>query len=298
MNMKMMRDISINNIKKKLNLNNIDSYNKFFKPEIITKGDKLFKSNKIKNYKKCNNDYSCVISGTDNYDVFISYDKSDNIKSMSCTCPYFKKGNNCKHIYALIIESKLKESYKKLVKYEKQSFKIYKKEFNYFKYYFSKNISYYSEEDINKINNLIDLYKNDRIVRFKKLLGMDTTLIGYLSISSELDSELYEMKKKFMEIMKRENDTNIFDEYKQNLSNRKNSSKKGIFGGFITPLFYGITKGLSSPSPQKIKESKIKKWALEELEKGNTEPYITEYNDLEDDMFLDYDGIEDDYKQN
>lgn len=59
-------------------------------------------------------------------------------------------------------------------------------------------------------------------------------------------------------------------------------------------ILSGIIKGLSSKSPQQLREEEIKKMALDEFDKGNPEPYISEYNELEDYMFQDYDMSEND----
>ena len=166
-----------NKIVKESKIVNFSNYNKLFDELIIKRGDKLFKDGKIKQLKISNHKYSCTIEGTQVYSLFIEFDEYDNINNMECSCPYYEKGNNCKHLYTLLIEEKLKE-------------------------------------------------------------------------------------KKIIE---------------------ENQSK-----GLLSSILLGVIDGLNSPSPEKTKEDSIMKMAIEELEKGNSEPYIIEYNELDDDMFQDY----------
>ena len=113
----------INKYIKKYRLVDYTKYDSYFDMDIQIKGDRVYKNNTISNFKYENNIASCKIKGTDIYDVKIEFDKEDNIINTYCTCPYFKNGNNCKHIYALLIKSKYEDNYYKL---DKKLNKVYK----------------------------------------------------------------------------------------------------------------------------------------------------------------------------
>lgn len=50
------------------------------------------------------NSYSATVEGTKDYDVWISFDKENNVESMSCSCPYALSGLACKHEAAVLFE--------------------------------------------------------------------------------------------------------------------------------------------------------------------------------------------------
>ena len=193
---------------------------------------------------------------------------------MECDCPYYKKGNNCKHLYALIIEAKLKNNYNKLINLQKDTFDELEEQFQLFKKYFKTNINKYLFSAEERINSFIDYYENKNIPRYNLIISKETTQMGYLKNILELEKEKKLMREDFYKLKNNEQDFN-------NSTNNNGVGSDGI----LFSIFKGIINGIKSPSTHQIHEENLKKWALEELERGNPEPYISEYNELEDDMF-------------
>ena len=74
-----------------------------FSPLIVSRGKEYYQDRMIFNCVKNGDTYIGYVQGSnpkDEYKVSIKLDENDNIKSMSCTCPY---ESNCKHEYATIL---------------------------------------------------------------------------------------------------------------------------------------------------------------------------------------------------
>ena len=106
-------DMSITDLKKKLKVFDMDIYNNYFEDIIKERGERYYNRNKIKDYKKDNNTYNAIVIGEKEYKVSLVLDK-DNIEDAKCTCPHFKKGNYCKHIYALLYKIKASSNKNKI----------------------------------------------------------------------------------------------------------------------------------------------------------------------------------------
>ncbi len=88
-----------------------NKYESLFSIPIRHRGEEYSGLAKVQNLNIDNNIYLCQVLGQKQYDVSITFDKSDNIKSASCTCPYYSKYNSyCKHIYALLYQEKIKDN--------------------------------------------------------------------------------------------------------------------------------------------------------------------------------------------
>lgn len=73
-----------------------------FKSNILNGAQDYITSGSVKNYEDKNGHISAVIEGIENFSVAIDYD--ENIKSMTCSCPYAMAGNNCKHMAAALLQ--------------------------------------------------------------------------------------------------------------------------------------------------------------------------------------------------
>ena len=60
--------------------------------------------------------------------------------------------------------------------------------------------------------------------------------------------------------------------------------------GLLKDIITGFSKSMIdvAKNPNTDEKEKKKEYALKELEKGNSEPYEMEYDELDDDMFKDY----------
>lgn len=77
---------------------NISNY---FESAIRNRGREYFNKGRVNKVEISKNFVSAKIKGTQNYHVWISFNENLMPLKMSCTCPYFEKGN-CKHLAALL----------------------------------------------------------------------------------------------------------------------------------------------------------------------------------------------------
>ncbi len=76
-----------------------------FDENSILRGIDLYEKNAITSVKQYGNSYYFEIEGiTDDYKVFITFDKNKNkIGDYYCSCKYFDSGHLCKHLYACLL---------------------------------------------------------------------------------------------------------------------------------------------------------------------------------------------------
>lgn len=275
---------SANQIKEKLikqyNLENLARYDQLFYIPVQARGDKIYKENKIKNYKYTKNTASCTITGTEKYNLSIKFDKENNITNMKCTCEHFKKGNNCKHLYALLLKSKLSNYYDVLKNLGEEKLLQYKNVFTACKKEFMDSKHNYGKLGREKIVEFIDCYK-ERILIKEKNLNEDMYLFKHLIIICEIQRD------KQMMI----NDYNTIENLKQ-INNTSNVRPKTFSPKFhqtdhvsiLGPIFFGIMKGLFSS----ISTESYSDYAFRELKEGNPEPYANLKGYLPDNIVEDY----------
>ncbi len=71
-----------------------------FKPEVINRGEKYYKKNKVRYIEKIEGSYVAYVNGTeDDYVIFVDYNEETKKLLMTCSCPceFY-----CKHMYAVI----------------------------------------------------------------------------------------------------------------------------------------------------------------------------------------------------
>ena len=277
---------------KKYDLIDFTKYDSYFDIRVRLKGDNVYKSYDISDYTYENNKASCKMKGTEIYDVSIEFDNKDNIKKTYCTCPYCKKGNNCKHLYALLIKSKLESNYDKLINIRNKVYDEYLNVFNSCYNYFKDNIKKYSKEDIVDINFFLSYYQEKRIPRIKTLMTHNFNQYSYLMNIIEIQEEKERIVKSFKEIKAHENQVEYqynYEEYNQPETMSYNTVKKQkkkrphshvgltLFGALLS----GLANGLVEASNNKKTYNKEMDYAMKELELGNPEPYVnlTDYID-------------------
>ena len=282
---------------KKYNLIDFTKYYSYFDIRVRMKGDNVYKSYDITDYTYENNKASCKMKGTEVYDVFIEFDNKDNIKKTYCTCHYCKKGNNCKHLYALLIKSKLESNFDKLINIRNKVYDEYLNEFNNCYNYFKENISKYTKDDIEDINTFLLYYQEKRIPRIKTIMSHELNQTGYLMTIIEIKEEKERIVNAFKEIKEHENQEEYqynYDEYNQPKTMSYNTVKKQnkkrpyrhvgltLFGALLS----GFAGGLVEASSNKKSYNKEMDYAMKELEQGNPEPYVN-LTDYIDDKIID-----------
>ncbi len=71
----------------------------YFDKSILDRGFVYYNNHEIISIKKLKNNVHAEVSGSETYHVDIDL---NNLSSMTCTCPYFQGGNNCKHLAAVL----------------------------------------------------------------------------------------------------------------------------------------------------------------------------------------------------
>lgn len=273
---------------KKYDLIDFTKYYSYFDLRVRLKGDNVYKYYDITDYTYENNKASCKMKGTEIYDVSIEFDNKDNIKKSNCTCPYCKKGNNCKHIYALLIKSKLESNFNKLINIRNKVFDEYLNVFNSCYNYFKENVSKYSKDDIEDINRFLSYYKEKRIPRIKTIMTHNFNQYSYLMNIIEIQEEKERIVKSFKEIKAHENQ----EEYNQpktisyNTKQKKKRPHSHVGLTLFGALLSGLASGLVEASSNKKSYNKEMDYAMKELEKGNPEPYVN-LTDYIDDKIID-----------
>lgn len=72
-----------------------------FSTTILSRGRTYYNAGRVKNLAKNDSCHSAVVTGTEEYNVVISYE-DDKIASMTCNCPYAQSGERCKHMAAVL----------------------------------------------------------------------------------------------------------------------------------------------------------------------------------------------------
>ena len=103
---------------------NMGIYDNLFFDKIIERGIEIYLSDNILDLNKKDNIYTCKVKGSNIYEISVSFkSNSDEIDTMTCTCPFAKEGSNCKHMYALLLKIKCNYDLKKMEKTIKKELK-------------------------------------------------------------------------------------------------------------------------------------------------------------------------------
>ena len=153
-------------------------YDDIFKSQIRCKGREYYFKNKVSDLTYNDNKIAANVQGTSKYKVIIEY-KNNNKLNATCTCPYYKEGNYCKHIYAVIYKDKglnnenilteeLKYNNKTLIEFKNNIEELYNK---YIKYLKDSNI----ECDIELLNKDVEYY-DCNINKLTNTYGIESTI--------------------------------------------------------------------------------------------------------------------------
>jgi len=77
------------------------SWKYLFEPHIFMRGFYYYLQGAILEMKVHEDCIEAIVEGTEKYDVNISF-SDGNIMKMRCTCPYARKGYECKHMVAVL----------------------------------------------------------------------------------------------------------------------------------------------------------------------------------------------------
>lgn len=79
------------------------NWKKLFEDQILERGYDYYSGNAIENFTFSANTIGAEVSGTEDYEVEISFEDGE-ISEMYCSCPYAAQGWNCKHMAAVLFE--------------------------------------------------------------------------------------------------------------------------------------------------------------------------------------------------
>lgn len=191
--------------KEKLDIFDKSIYDNEFPVQIRNRGEVYYYEDKIKYFKENNNNYSCVVKGTENYNVKLSIGEDNSVISSSCTCPYFSdKGHNCKHIYALLYKVKCSNNKEKIISEINNQISGIKTMIKNATDYLERNKSHFSYSVIEEFNNYSRQYSSQTSYYEKNCSEKVLEDILLQHLDSLLSISL-ELKQKIKKILNEEN---------------------------------------------------------------------------------------------
>lgn len=263
------------NIQEELHLFDKSIYNSIFPLKIRQRGERYFDYSKIKNYNEDGNKYSCVVSGTDDYEVSITFqDNSDKIVHMSCTCPYFEdKNSNCKHIYALLYKIKCSNNKAILIREIEDYLKKTKIVIHNFDNFIENNKNTLSNYKVELYNSFVHKY-DSRIIYIEKIvnhLNYEDILANNLENIIKIYSYLYSL---IYNIMSKENNDDSDAEFlsENNIVNE-------------------IESNGSEYSDEELDEYGLEDWQKELVKRGEYDPWNFEEEELDEEDYYSEDDL-------
>lgn len=181
---------------------NIGKYDSLFFKKVIERGIMIFLSDNISSTIKRDNTYSCKVKGSNLYDVSITFnkEKTDIIDSATCSCPFAKENNYCKHMYALLLKTKCDFDLERIsIDIEKMTMSIesfFKENDKLLKKNYSTRIAKFNDyipnfklrfAEINKNYKQNDLVNN--IITLKDLIKLDCDMQSRLDYVCSMEIE-------------------------------------------------------------------------------------------------------------
>ena len=162
-------------------------YDDIFNSQMRYKGRVYYFKNKVSNLIYNDNKIKANVQGTSLYKVTVEY-RNNNELNATCTCPYYKDGNYCKHIYAVIYKDKGTDNKNILIEELKYNNNILEDFKNNIEELYNKYIKYLKDSSIEYKIKLLKKdveYYNSNINKLDKTCGTEstTTLISYMKKS-------------------------------------------------------------------------------------------------------------------
>lgn len=90
----------------------IDNFEQHIDATIVNRGLEYFEDELVEDVEQVDKgEFSAIVCGNDDYEVYVRLDKEGNIIEKDCTCP-FDWGDTCKHEVALLFFIRDKELHK------------------------------------------------------------------------------------------------------------------------------------------------------------------------------------------
>ena len=173
------------------------TYDNIFKPQIRYKGREYYFKNKVSDFICNDNKIEANVQGTSKYKVIVEYENNNKLTA-TCTCPYYKDDNYCKHIYAVIYKDKGSDNKNILIEELYNKYMKYLKDFNieYNIELLNKDIAYYNS-NIDKLNNTYGIETTITLIdnMKRKFLFYKTNLIKVIEQACYNEMDNYHEKK-------------------------------------------------------------------------------------------------------
>ena len=213
---------------------NMGIYDNLFFDKIIERGIEIYLSDNILDLNKKDNIYTCKVKGSNIYEISVSFkSNSDEIDTMTCTCPFAKEGSNCKHMYALLLKIKCNYDLKKMEKTIKKELKelknnIYVNDIEYMKYKYRKE----NRLEIELFNKYIKSLKN-RVIIIEIKNESKVNIVDSIIILKDIVKEQNGIIKQLEEIFSKDSYVDKCKEYEPIV---KENNFPGLFGTFMNVL--------------------------------------------------------------
>ena len=80
----------------------LGDWHELFSDRIYERGLAYYEDEVVHDIERTKNKITAAVDGSDTYTVTL-YVKDDAVYNMTCTCPYAAKGENCKHMAAVLL---------------------------------------------------------------------------------------------------------------------------------------------------------------------------------------------------
>lgn len=279
-----------NKIKEKLDIFDKGIYNDLFPIQIRSRGENYYETDKIKYFKENGQKYSCVVRGTEDYKVSLSFkDNCDELDEVNCTCPYFSDKNNyCKHIYALLYKVKCSNNKEVLISEIKKNLDGTKNMISKSQEYINKNRIHFSDSVLREYTNYINSYDYKFNIIEGKLTNstLEDTLLKYLEELIYITSDLKTKIKKTLDCENINNNSSIqtVNKHKENKVSLTEVAAGIAIADYLT-RDKDEEENVSGYTDEELDDYGLEDWQKDLVKKGEYNPWNFEEEDLEEDDY-------------
>ena len=192
---------STEELRDKMELYDNSAYFNEFSKTVRKNGEIYFYEDRIEKYECINNLHKCKVIGSKEYNVSIEIDESEKIINKECNCQGFKKGYNCKHIYALLYSLNCSENKEKIIlNLETELLPASRKMIKNFEQYSSKLYKHSKDEIKHAINSF---YNADKVVieelkKLRKGYAEETAL----NVAKSVYDAIFDIRLSILEVLR------------------------------------------------------------------------------------------------
>lgn len=277
-------------LKSMLGLFDKNIYLKDFSSGVMHRGEIYFFENKLENYSFENGVHKCTVNGTNEYDVSLKINENNKIEEMSCNCPHYNNGNNCKHIFSLLYRLKCSENKQKIIKnIEMQIVPTSTLMVKYFEEYCKKKLHHLSTNLVKNAVTSFDNAINEINNAVEQLKGKNTEDTA-LNILKSIYDAVYEIRESILTVLKQEK------ERIRNINMQQTYNRKKDTESLLTTMFIldSLNKENQPINKSPYSEKEMDYYGLDNFEKdlvrkGEYAPWDFEHEDTVEGDYYHYD---------